>query len=97
MGHTRGGGIGNRAGSYDHTPEEVEAEIRQRILDGGGYGDITEDELNRLVGKTSFRRGSVELNGTTDLFAGGLGTSESPLEKAETVVRHLRISGVSHC
>lgn len=42
-------------------------------------------------------RGSVELNGTTDLFAGGLGTSESPLEKAETVVRHLRISGVSHC
>ncbi|GAA0005554.1 hypothetical protein [Bradyrhizobium diazoefficiens] len=48
MGHTRGGGIGNMAGSYDHTRKEVE----QELLTGGGYGDIIEDELDWLIGKT---------------------------------------------
>jgi len=51
-----GGGIGNMAGSYDHTRAEVEAELRERIIVGGGYGDLTEDELDRLVGKTWSRR-----------------------------------------
>lgn len=67
MGHTRGGGIGNMAGSYDHTRKEVEAELRQRIIIGGGYGDITEDELDRLIGKTSFRKGSATLDRETML------------------------------
>ncbi|WP_038967925.1 hypothetical protein [Bradyrhizobium diazoefficiens] len=52
MGHTRGGGIGKIAGSYDHTRKEVEAELRERIIKGGGYGDIIEDELDWLNGKT---------------------------------------------
>lgn len=97
MGHTRGGGIGNRARSYDHTREEVETGDPPAHPDRRRLWRHHRRRARRLVGKTSFRRGSVELNGTTDLFAGGLGTSESPLEKAETVVRHLRISGVSHC
>jgi len=51
MGHARGGGIGNMAGIHDHTGAKVIEELRQRILTGV-HGDITEDELDRLIGKT---------------------------------------------
>ncbi|TCU75280.1 hypothetical protein EDE08_103500 [Bradyrhizobium sp. R2.2-H] len=56
MGHTRGGGIGNMAASYDQSRQEVIDDIRQRLVTGGGLTHVTEDELNRLIGKASFKR-----------------------------------------
>jgi hypothetical protein len=44
-------GIGKLAGSYDRTRAEVFKELRERIVTGGGHGDITEDELDRLIDK----------------------------------------------
>lgn len=51
MGHTRGGGIGNMAGSYDRTHMEVEVELRQR----GGMRDveIRKEELNLFASRHS--------------------------------------------
>ena len=41
MGQTKGGGIRNMAESLDDTKAELTAEVRKRIIAGGGYGDIT--------------------------------------------------------
>ncbi|MBR0930636.1 hypothetical protein JQ561_28845 [Bradyrhizobium diazoefficiens] len=64
MAHTRGGGIGDMAGSSDDTRTELIEDIRQRIIMGGAHGDITEDEL---ISRTSFRRGSETLDRDTML------------------------------
>jgi len=49
MAHTRGGGYGNMAGSDDRTIEELIAELRERVVMGGGYADVAGDELERLI------------------------------------------------
>lgn len=49
MAHTRGGGYGNMAGSDDRTIEELIVELRERVVAGGGYADVSGDELERLI------------------------------------------------
>ncbi|MBR0731679.1 hypothetical protein ABIF64_001732 [Bradyrhizobium japonicum] len=58
MGHTRGGGLGNMAGGCDQRRHELVAELRQRSnTNPDGLGDITVDELSRLIGRTTLRNG----------------------------------------
>ncbi|WP_256468250.1 hypothetical protein [Bradyrhizobium sp. 150] len=40
----------------------MEAEIRERVTFGGGYGEISEDEVDRLVGKTTADRRTAEMD-----------------------------------
>lgn len=49
MAHTRGGGIGNMAGSDDRSLAELVAELRERVVIGGGEAHIYSDELERLI------------------------------------------------
>lgn len=47
--HAKGVGIGNMASSCGRTRAEVIAELGARIITRGGCGDITHDELIRVV------------------------------------------------
>lgn len=49
MSHTRGDGHGNMAGSDDRTLAELHAEVRERVIVGGGYADVSGDEVERLI------------------------------------------------
>lgn len=54
MAHTRGGGIGNMAGSDDRTLTELVAELRERVVMGGGEAHVYRDELERLIASTVY-------------------------------------------
>lgn len=49
MAHARGGGQGNMPGSDDRTIAELIAELRERVVMGGGEAHIYDGELERLI------------------------------------------------